>query len=125
MLTAQAYIRTEAPSRYLTQLCRHANSMGSQMHKLARLHGGRPQDRPEVKNVEWTDIDGTLTLSIGRCILHASADTLTVRAEAADEESLRQVQELVTRDLERFGKRKHLTVTWQQPETTDLIGETN
>lgn len=119
MLTAQAHIQTEAPSRYLTQLCRHANKMNTNMHKLARLHGGTPQNRPQVQHVEWTDADGTLTLSIGRCTLHAGADTLAVRVEAADEEKLRQIQELVTRDLERFGKRNHLTVTWQQPETTD------
>jgi hypothetical protein len=125
MLTAQAHIQTEAPSRYLTQLCSHANSMGSQLHKLARLHGGRPQDRPEVKNVEWTHTDGTLTLSIGRCILHADANTLTVRAEAANEQDLWKIQELVTRDLERFGKRKHLTVTWSQPESPDAIGHAN
>lgn len=118
MLTAQASIQTEAPSRYLTQLCSHANSMGSQLHKLARPHGGRPQDQPEVKNVEWTDTDGILTLSIGRCILHAGADTLTVRVEAADEQGLQQIQELVSRDLERFGKRRHLIVTWSRPETT-------
>jgi hypothetical protein len=126
MLTAQAHIHTQAPGRYLTQLCRHANSihqMNAHMHKGAHLHRGEPQDRPQMQHVEWTDTDGTLTLSIGRCILHASADTLTVRAEAANEQNLRQIQELVTRDLERFGRRNRLTVTWQQPETTDPIGE--
>ncbi|HET6299356.1 MAG TPA: DUF2218 domain-containing protein [Kribbella sp.] len=103
MLTAEAHIQTEAPSRYLTQLCSHANSMNSQRHKLARLHKSGPQDRPQVRNVEWTETDGTLTLSIGRCILHAGAGTLTVRVEAADEQGLQQLQELVSRDLERFG----------------------
>lgn len=114
MLSAEAHIPTEAPSRYLTQLCSHASSMNSQSHKLARLHKGGPQ----VQNVEWTDTDGTLTLSIGRCILHAGAGTLTVRVEAADAQGLQQLQELISRDLERFGKRRQLTVTWRQPETT-------
>jgi hypothetical protein len=126
MLTAQAHIHTQAPGRYLTQFCRHANSMqkmNGHMHRRADLHRGELQDRAQVQHVEWTDTDGSLTLSLGRCTLHASADTLTVRAEAANEQNLRQIQELVTRDLERFGRRNHLTVTWQQPETSGPIGE--
>ena len=43
--------------------------------------------------------------------------TLTVRAEAASEESLQRVQDLITRNLERFGRREHLTVNWQRPGT--------
>jgi len=118
MLTTEAEIQTDTPSRYLTQFCQHAKGMGTNMHKLARLHGGRPQGGPQVQNVEWTETDGTLTLSIGRCILHADAGTLTVRVEAADAQGLQQLQELISRDLERFGKRRHLTVTWHQPETS-------
>jgi hypothetical protein len=38
---------------------------------------------------------------------------LAVRAEAADEESLRQIQDLLTARLEKFGRREHLTVDWQ------------
>jgi len=38
---------------------------------------------------------------------------LTVRAEAADQESLRLIQDLLTSRLQKFGRREHLTVNWQ------------
>jgi hypothetical protein len=47
--------------------------------------------------------------------MQASPDTLTVRAEAADEENLRRVQDLVAARLGRFGRHDHLTVIWQRP----------
>src|SRR5215472_5665990 len=40
--------------------------------------------------------------------------TLTLHAEAADEENLRRIQDLITARLERFGQRDHLKVDWQQ-----------
>jgi hypothetical protein len=113
MLTNEARIQTEDPSRYLVQLCRHADSI---RHKLLQLHPGKPQERPEVKHVEWSDTAGTLTLNWGRCIMQAGPDTLTVRAEATNEQELQQIQDLVTRNLERFGRRDRLTVNWQRPQ---------
>jgi hypothetical protein len=113
MLTAEAHIRAERPSRYLVQLCRHASSIN---HKILSRHAGRVQARPEIQHVEWTDTDGTLTFSWGRCTMQTGPDTLTVRAEAANEENLQGIQNLVTRNLERFGRRDHLKVTWQRPE---------
>ena len=41
---------------------------------------------------------------------------LEVRAEAADEERLRQIQDLITARLQKFGRRENLTVNWQQPQ---------
>jgi hypothetical protein len=114
MLTAEARIQAERPSRYLVQLCRHANSID---HKILHLHAGKAQARPEVQHVEWSDTDGTLTLSWGQCTMHAGPDTLTVRAEATNEENLQRIQNLITRNLERFGRRDHLKVNWQRPET--------
>jgi len=37
--------------------------------------------------------------------------------EAADAQSLRGIQDIITHDLDRFGHREHLTITWQQPDT--------
>jgi hypothetical protein len=54
----------------------------------------------------------------GRCTMRATPGTLTLRAEAADEESLHRVQDIVTRDIERFGNRRQLTVTWQRTRAT-------
>jgi hypothetical protein len=50
----------------------------------------------------------------GRCTMQATPGTLTLRAEAEDRGSLQRVQDIVTRDIERFGKRRQLTVTWQR-----------
>jgi hypothetical protein len=49
--------------------------------------------------------------------MHAGPGTLTIRAEAASQESLQRVQDLITRNLERFGRREHLQVNWQLPNT--------
>jgi hypothetical protein len=113
MLTAEARIQAGRPGRYLVQLCRHANSIN---HKILNLHAGKAQARPEVQHVEWSDTEGTLTFSWGRCTMHADQDTLTVRAEATNEEDLQRIQNLITRNLERFGRRDHLKVNWQRPE---------
>lgn len=113
MLTAEAQIQTEHPDRYLVQLCRHANSIN---HKILQHHAGKAQARPEMEHVEWSDTDGTLIFGWGRCTMQAGPDTLTVRAEAADEENLQRIQNLITRNLERFGRRDHLKVNWQQPQ---------
>jgi hypothetical protein len=48
--------------------------------------------------------------------MHANPGALTLRAEAADQETLRRTQDLITGLLNRFGRRDHLTVTWQQPD---------
>jgi hypothetical protein len=67
-------------------------------------------------------------LSLGRCTLRAADDMLTIRAEASSAQDLAQIQELITRRLEGFGRRERLTVTWQPaPDLparteTDVIG---
>ena len=38
---------------------------------------------------------------------------LTLRAEADSEDNLTQIQDLVARRLQKFGRREHLTVTWR------------
>jgi len=45
--------------------------------------------------------------------MQALPGRLAVRAEAADQENLRRIQELLTARLQKFGRREHLTVTWQ------------
>jgi hypothetical protein len=56
--------------------------------------------------------------------LSASADMLTVRAEAADEENLERLQTLLARRLETIGRRDQLTVVWQRVgPTPDAPGE--
>jgi len=57
---------------------------------------------------------GAVDFGRGRCTMQASGNLLTLRAEATDEEKLQRVQDIVTRDIERFGSRDHLTVSWQR-----------
>lgn len=122
MLTAQAHVRTERPSRYLVQLCRHAGQMSRHLGRFRTAHTGAA---PEVTHVEWSDIHGTVELNWGRWTLEATHDTLTLRAEATDEHSLRRIQDLLAARLEQIGRRDQLTVTWQPVETpTDHAART-
>ena len=63
---------------------------------------------------------GNLRLSWGTCTLHAEDNTLTVHAESTDEANLKRVPEIITADLERFGRRDHLTVNWIRPDAPHL-----
>lgn len=119
MPTAEAHVQADRPSRYLVQLCRHAQ----QVHRLRhqpRIDGGDAQAPPEIRadqvHVEWSDTDGIVTLPWGRCLVRANGDVLTLRVEAANEDNLRQVQDIVTRNIERFGRRDRLKVTWQRTQ---------
>ena len=51
-------------------------------------------------------------IAAGRSYLPAGDHILLV-AEAGDEESLRHVEDVLARHLERFGARRELVVTWQ------------
>jgi hypothetical protein len=63
--------------------------------------------------VECSGTEGTVSLNWGQWTLRASSGLLAVRVEAADEESLRRIQDLLTARLEKFGRREHLTVSWR------------
>jgi hypothetical protein len=113
VLTSETTVETGNASRYLARICAHAGKMG---HGLQRLHGRAAGDRPDVLDVEWSDTQGVLSLSWGRCTFDAGPTTLTVRVDAADEERLRGVQRIVTDDLERLGRREQLSVSWGASE---------
>jgi hypothetical protein len=118
MPTAEADIRTRHATRYLTRLCSHAGKMGTAGARLGhrpRSHarGGTP---PEVRHVEYSGTEGTVSLNWGRWTMQASPGLLTVRAEAADEDSLRRIQDLLAARLQKFGRREDLTVNWRRAE---------
>jgi hypothetical protein len=116
MLTAEAHVRTSRPSRYLIQLCRHASDMGGhRRHGPGARPGNDTPARPQLQHAEWSDTAGILRLNWGECTISAGPGTLTLRAQAADETSLQRIEQLITERLERFGRRDHMTVTWQQP----------
>lgn len=121
MPSAESRIETAQAGRYLAQLCQHADKVGGRLgHGHLRVKHGGGGARPEVRHVEWTDTDGTLALSWGTCTLHADPDVLTVRVEAATEDDLARVQRTVAADLERFGRRDGVAVTWTYQDTTSM-----
>lgn len=127
MPAAEARVQTRDASRYLIRLCQHAGKMRGRLGHQPRRHsgGGAP---PEIRTAEWSGAGGSLVLSLGRCTLHAADGMLTIRAEASSAEDLAQIQQLITRRLEGFGRRERLTVTWQpapdlpSATETDAIG---
>jgi hypothetical protein len=121
MPASEATVETQHPGRYLTQLCTHAIKMSRHRLHRPRSHadGGDP---PEIQHAERSATDGTITLNWGQWTMHADQGTLTLRAEADDEENLRRIQDLVTARLEKIGRRDHLAVNWQPAETAATSG---
>lgn len=118
MPVTEAQIETERPSRYLVQFCKHAEAMGRSHGPRAHLGGMLATGELRV-NAEWSDTDGTVTFTPwGQCTMRAEENTLSVRIEATDEENLRQIQDIVTRDFTRFSQRDPLTVNWRPAEET-------
>lgn len=114
MLTAEARVETERANRYLDQLCRHAQQMGQRPHYQPRAHGGRDtHSPPEVHDVEWSETQGTVRLSLGQWALRATPEALVLRVEAANEDDLQRMQDLIAVRLEKIGRRDHLSVSWQ------------
>jgi hypothetical protein len=126
MLTAEGRVETERASRYLDQLCRHAQQMGSHPHYRPGAHGSGDTHRPpEVHHVERSDTDGTVRLSLGQWTLRATPDALVLRIEADSEANLRRMRELITSRVEKIGRRDHLTVAWQQREAPAALPGTD
>jgi hypothetical protein len=115
----EARIETERPSRYLVQFCKHAAAMGGGEHSpRAHLHGMAAARRDVQVRADWSDTRGTVTFTPwGRCTLSAGDGSLAVRIEAADEDGMRQIRDVVTRDLDRFSRRDPLAVTWHRTDT--------
>jgi hypothetical protein len=113
----QANIPTERASRYLVQFCKHAAAMGRVGHN-PRMHLHAPITRREVQvAAEWSDTSGTVTFTPwGHCTLTADDRVLTLRIDAADEDSAAQIRDVITRDFERFSRRDPIAVTWQRFE---------
>jgi len=113
MLTAEAVIATEHAEDYLARLGKHAAKLGGAGHGHRPRDHGDSQAPPQVKHAEWSATSGTVRLDWGGWTMQAGPGTLRLRAEAADEASLRRIQDMLTTRLENFGRREHLTVTWQ------------
>ncbi|MER7692573.1 DUF2218 domain-containing protein [Streptomyces sp. NPDC097610] len=129
MVSAEARVETGRPSRYLVQLCKHFDNKGRHLGHRPRAHDGDGdaaalQETRAVAaraEVEWSETEGTVVLPWGRCALRARPGALAVRVEAADEENLRRLQELVGGHVERFGRRERLTVEWRGGQASTAV----
>jgi hypothetical protein len=90
-LSSEARVPTDAPSRYLAQLCKHFD------HKLPVTLAG---DR------------GRIEFSGGVCALEAGDGTLVMRLTAGDEAALARLEDVVARHLLRFAFREKPEVHW-------------
>ena len=114
MPTAEARVRTDRASRYLSQLCEHTARVST--HALGDQHHPRHGEGPAVptpRHAEHSDTQGVIEFDAGRCILRATAEELILVAEADDQHHLRLVQDALTARLQQIGRRDHLTVTWR------------
>jgi hypothetical protein len=120
MPTTEARIATDRASRYLAQLCSHLNHMSGMRHQPPAGHNAG-HNPPKVERVDHSDTDGTIRFTHGVCTLRATADTLTLRLDAADDETLHRLQNGLAGRIEKIGRRDQLTVTWSQPESPDIL----
>jgi hypothetical protein len=112
MPSAEAHVLTDRATRYLAQLCKHAAAVGGDQHG-PRMHRGDFAAQPQTPvHVEWSDTRGIITTPWGRCTVAAEAAALTLRIDASDEDGLQRIRNVITRDLDRFGRRDGLTLTW-------------
>ena len=117
--TIEARITTTRPSRYLVQICTHAASIG-RGHHAARMHlGDAPAHRGMQVDADWSDTHGVITFTPwGRCTMTADGAALTIRVEATGEDNLAKIRDIITRDLDRMGRRDALIIDWQ-PASSD------
>ena len=93
MVTSEAHVPTDAADRYAKQLCNHASHMGA--------------------HSQWTPPDGTVEFPHGGTLhLTATPEELVLRANADTPDDLARVQAVIASDLQRFGHRNDMHVTW-------------
>ncbi len=86
-----ARVATGSGRRYMAQLCSHF------AHKLPAT---------------FDDESGQLEFPFGACALRASPDVLELTVDAADDEALARMEDVVARHLQRFAFRDPLQVAW-------------
>ena len=110
MPSAEARIRTDRATRYLTQLCRHTAQVSHLDHGHHR-DAGAAMAMP--RGAEFSDTDGVIEFDNGRCTLRATTEELVLVAEAEDPRDLRLMQDAIAARLQRIGGRDQLRLTWE------------
>lgn len=90
-MLSEARVVTHRPAVYLQRLCKHFAAKAP---------------------AEFDDQRGSVQFAMGACDLLVEPEALLLRAQAADEASLAQVQNIVGGHLERFGHHDRLQVDW-------------
>lgn len=90
-MLSEARVITHRPAVYLQRLCKHF---------AAKIP------------TEYDDQRGSIQFAMGVCELLVEPEALLLRAQAADEASLAQVQRVVGDHLVRFGHHDRLEVDW-------------
>jgi uncharacterized protein len=90
-LSSEALVATDRPERYGSQLTKH---FGNKIE------------------ASWADGSGTVKFDAGEAVLHAEDGILRMRVNAADQESLQRLEQVVGSHLVRFGQRDELQVEW-------------
>lgn len=128
MPTAETRIDTERAGRYLAQLCRHAAAMAETGghagaghagagHAAAAGSGGERDGGHVTVSAQWSDARGVITFAPhGHCTIEAGESALVVRVEAVDDDKLARIQQIIGADLDRFGRRDGLVVSWSSAE---------
>ncbi len=116
MPAAEARVSTSRASRYLKQLCRHADQMRRMRHQPSDGDTATPA-RPEVSRVDYSGPVAAVQFADGRLTMHATADTLTLRVEAANDEALQRLRDGVAARLHTIGRRDQLATTWRRLDT--------
>jgi hypothetical protein len=70
-----------------------------------------------VDHVDYSDSVGLVRFSDGELRLQATADDLTLRIEAADDNALQRLQDGIGERLQTIGRRDQLTLTWHHVES--------
>ena len=90
-MTSESRVPTAKASVYMKQLCRHFG------HKTP---------------AEFSDSSGRIEFEFGVCEFSAEPDTLIMRAQAEDAESVSRVEQVIGSHLQRFAHREELQVDW-------------
>ncbi len=91
MRASIADVATRAGGRYMVQLCKHF------AHKLP---------------ASFDEKSGTLEFPFGACALRAEPEKLRLTVEAASDEDLGRMEDVIARHLERFAHKEPLQIAW-------------
>jgi uncharacterized protein len=96
VLTSDGITQTPRAPRYLSQMCKHMGALGIQVHAT-------------------DDTYGLAEFGLGSCELRAEPEHLVLTLKTRNPWVLKRVQDVLTADIERFGRRERLTVHWSPP----------